>query len=131
LLGSAIQFYQKFDFGGNKDFFRILGFFEEKNLNPKKCILGVKIWKKWKIQICILDENEKFEDRKRAYFLRKMRGKGSFKHFFIVFTYPPQNLDLQCELNQMGIQPISSEYKNKELLRMVQRSWKQEFLFGH
>ena len=40
-LGSAIQFYQKFDFGGNKDFFRFLGFFE-KNLKPKKCVLGVK-----------------------------------------------------------------------------------------
>ena len=38
-LGSAIQFYQKFDFGGNIDFFRFLGFFE-KNLKPKKCVLG-------------------------------------------------------------------------------------------
>ena len=28
-LGSAIQFYQKFDFGGNIDFFRFLGFFEK------------------------------------------------------------------------------------------------------
>ena len=39
MLGSAIQFYQKFNFGGNIDFFRLLGFFE-KNLKPKKCILG-------------------------------------------------------------------------------------------
>ena len=31
-LGSALKFYQKFDFGGNIDFFRFLGFFE-KNLN--------------------------------------------------------------------------------------------------
>ena len=38
-LGSAIQFYQKFDFGGNIDFFRFLGFFE-KNLKPKKCNSG-------------------------------------------------------------------------------------------
>jgi hypothetical protein len=44
--------------------------------------------KKMKIQICILDENEKFEERKGAFFKRKMRGKGSFKHFFIFFTYP-------------------------------------------
>jgi hypothetical protein len=34
--------------------------------------------KKLKIQICILDGNEKFEERMWAYFLRKMRGKGSF-----------------------------------------------------
>ena len=39
MLGSAIQFYQKFDFGGNIDFFRFLGFFE-KNLKPKRCVLG-------------------------------------------------------------------------------------------
>jgi hypothetical protein len=40
-LGSAIQFYKKFDFGGNKDF---LGYkvFSEKNLQPRKCGLGVK-----------------------------------------------------------------------------------------
>jgi hypothetical protein len=37
-LGSAIQFY----FGGNKDFFRFLGFFGKKNLKTKKCVLGVK-----------------------------------------------------------------------------------------
>jgi hypothetical protein len=36
----------------------------------------------------ILDENEKFERRKCAYFLRNMSGKGSFKNFFIFFNYP-------------------------------------------
>ena len=45
-------------------------------------------WKKSKIKICILEENEKFEERKCAYFLWNMSGKGSFKHFFIFFNYP-------------------------------------------
>ena len=40
-LSSAIQFSQKFDLGGNIDFFRFLGFLE-KNLKPKKHVLGGK-----------------------------------------------------------------------------------------
>jgi hypothetical protein len=46
--------------------------------------------KKWKIQICILYKNEKFEGKKCAYFFRKLRGKGSFKPFFIFVDIPPQ-----------------------------------------
>ena len=38
-FGSAILFYQKNDFGGNIGFFRFFRFFQ-KNLKPKKCILG-------------------------------------------------------------------------------------------
>jgi hypothetical protein len=37
-------------------------------------------------KICILEENETFERRKCAYFLRNMSEKGSFKHFFILFS---------------------------------------------
>jgi hypothetical protein len=49
----------------------------------------VKNERKKKVQICILDENEKFEERKCAYFLRKLRGKGNFKHFFHFFSHTP------------------------------------------
>jgi hypothetical protein len=44
--------------------------------------------KKIESQRFIREENEKFQKRKCAYFLPKMRGKGSFKHFLIFFTYP-------------------------------------------
>ena len=37
----------------------------------------------------ILEGNEKFQKRKCAYFLQKIRGKGSFKHIFIFFQIPP------------------------------------------
>jgi hypothetical protein len=36
--------------------------------------LGVKNERRRKNQICILDKNENFEERKCAYFLRKIRG---------------------------------------------------------
>jgi hypothetical protein len=49
------SFIHKFDFGNNKGFFRFLGFFK-KNLNPKKCVLGVK--------------NEKNEKSKYAFWFK-------------------------------------------------------------
>ena len=45
-------------------------------------------WKKSKIKICNLEWNEKFLLWKCAYFLRKLKGKWVFKHFFIFFKYP-------------------------------------------
>ena len=50
-LGSAIQFYQLFDFGGIMDFFRFLGF------------------------RCILEGNDKFQKRKWAYVLLNVSKK--------------------------------------------------------
>ena len=43
-LGSAIQFYQKFDIGRNIDFFRFLGFFEMemKSFRKKVCLFFTK-----------------------------------------------------------------------------------------
>jgi hypothetical protein len=45
MLGSAIQFYQKFDFGGNIVFFRFLGFFPKKTKNLKNAFWGAKMKK--------------------------------------------------------------------------------------
>jgi hypothetical protein len=41
MLGSAIQFDQNFDFGGNIDFLRFLGFFEKKGVYWKEMKLGL------------------------------------------------------------------------------------------
>ena len=58
-LSSAIQFSQKFDLGGNIDFFRFLGFLE-KNLKPKKHVLGGKNEKNQKSKCVFWKEMKSF-----------------------------------------------------------------------
>jgi hypothetical protein len=57
----------KVDFGGNTDCFMFLGFFE-KNLKPKKCVLGVK--------------NEKNEKSKYVF---RMKMKSLRKESVLIF----------------------------------------------
>ena len=66
--------------------------------------------KKIKIWIYILEENEMFEERKCAYFIRNLKGKGSFKHFLFIFWIPPLGLFLQGEKSLFSL--FEAEFPN-------------------
>ena len=60
-MNQPFCFIEKFDFAGNIDFFRFLGFFE-KNLKPKNRFLGGKIEKIKKSKDVFGKEMESFRE---------------------------------------------------------------------
>ena len=57
-----------------------------------------------------MEGNEKFQERKCAYFLTKVKGKGSKKNVLIFFHIPPKGLG-----RETGVQKIPILIFNKFL----------------
>ena len=82
-----LSFFKKINFGGKISFFRFLGFFE-KNLKPKKFVLGGKNEKNQKSKGGFWKKMKSFRKESVLYFDQKL-GESGLISLFSIFSSTP------------------------------------------